>query len=259
MGKRLVIKVSLWCMVCLTFILTGCEINIGGCGHVKHERVETLSVAIAEWTTLDVETDVGAIRIVGADVEDCSIIATIRGKETTMEEAKKLAEQVTIKADTVGNKLMIRAESSIKKCISVEYEITAPKKINAWCKTDVGAINVSRLAGEITAKTDVGAIKVEGAVGKLELETDVGSVTVKFAEDAPAVCYADIETDVGKINFTSPPNMSARLEAKTDVGDINTNMPVTVTGKVGKHIHGTVGNGEGKVYLKTNVGAIHIK
>ena len=252
-------KLLLCFLLCMSLVLVGCEINIGGCGHVKHERVETLSAAITEGATLDVDTDVGAITVIGADVKECSIIATIKGKATTAEEAKKLAEQVTITADTVGNKLMIRAKSAIQNCISIGYEITVPKNISAYCKTDVGAIKISGLTGDITASTDVGAIEVNDAVGKLNLHTDVGSVKARYSADAPAICYADIETDVGKVEFTGPKDMSAKLDARTDVGSIDTALPVTITGKVGKHINGTVGKGEGQVTLKTDVGAIDIK
>ncbi len=76
---------------------------------------------------------------------------------------------------------------------------------------------------------------------------------------APAACNAVITTNVGSIEFAAPAQLSAQVNASTNVGSVKTDKPITVVGKVGKSINGTIGAGEGKIRLETNVGSIHIK
>ncbi|MHC4597279.1 MAG: DUF4097 family beta strand repeat-containing protein [Planctomycetota bacterium] len=75
----------------------------------------------------------------------------------------------------------------------------------------------------------------------------------------PAACNADITTNVGSIEFTGPSELSAELSASTNVGSVKTSKPVTVVGKLGRSIKGTIGSGDGKISLRTNVGSIEIK
>jgi len=49
------------------------------------------------------------------------------------------------------------------------------------------------------------------------------------------------------------------LNVSSNIGSIKTNKPVTVVGKLSKSIKGTIGSGEGKISLRTNVGSIEIK
>ncbi|MFC1794513.1 DUF4097 family beta strand repeat-containing protein, partial [Planctomycetota bacterium] len=62
----------------------------------------------------------------------------------------------------------------------------------------------------------------------------------------------------GSIEFNAPAQLSAHIDASTNVGSVNTARPITVVGKVGKSVKGTIGAGDGKVRLKTNVGSIKI-
>jgi hypothetical protein len=50
------------------------------------------------------------------------------------------------------------------------------------------------------------------------------------------------------------------VEASTHNGSINTDLPITVTGKVSKNkLTGTIGNGDGKLYLETHNGSIRLR
>jgi hypothetical protein len=52
--------------------------------------------------------------------------------------------------------------------------------------------------------------------------------------------------------------LSATIEAGTSDGSIRTELPITIRGKVGKSLTGTVGDGEGSIYLRTSDGSITI-
>ena len=85
-------------------------------------------------------------------------------------------------------------------------------------------------------------------------------VGATYAADAPAALNVAMATDVGSIEFTGPPEISADLSAKASVGDISTNRPLTVRGSLARHsVRASLGKGEGRVNLDTNVGSIRIQ
>jgi len=251
-------------LVCLLIFFCGCCINIDGCSDMaKYERTEHLSAPLAAGSTLAVETNVGSITITGADVTVCDITAVICVKAPTAEKAKQLAEEVKIKLEPSADKLNIKVKKPAalkQRHLKVDFDITAPKQLNLNCTVDVGSIDVSDISGTIKADADVGKITCEEISGDVDLKTDVGKVTVVYSKTAPAACNANISTDVGKIDFTGPPNLSAQLNASTDVGSIKTDLPITLTGEISKkRLKGTIGKGEGKLHFKTDVGSIKIR
>jgi hypothetical protein len=98
-----------------------------------------------------------------------------------------------------------------------------------------------------------------GLRDRAEAHTNVGDIRLQYASDAPPAVHVNATTGVGEIDFTGPTEISARLAAGTNVGSIDTNRPLTVRGTVGKSLHSTLGDGEGRIELHTNVGAIHIR
>ena len=76
----------------------------------------------------------------------------------------------------------------------------------------------------------------------------------------PADINANVTTSYGIINFVTPPKFSGQVDLATSYGSIKTDLPITVTGELGKQrIKGTVGQGNGKLNLKTSFGSIRIK
>jgi DUF4097 and DUF4098 domain-containing protein YvlB len=93
----------------------------------------------------------------------------------------------------------------------------------------------------------------------MDCHTSDGAIEIEFAPDAPKAIHVNATTSDGSITLTVPPGLSAAIEANTDDGSIHTHLPITVQGKIGKSVHGTVGAGEGKIYLKTSNGSITIR
>ena len=255
-------KISLVCLLCLLTTMASCCIDIGDWSRAKYERTDKLKAPLGLGSTLVLENDVGSITVIGLDVTDCNVIATISVKAPTKEEAKELADKIKIELDRDGKTLTLKTtKPRIKKrrSISISFDITVPKRTALELGSDVGKIHVSNITEKIEAKTDVGRITCEEISGDIDIKADVGTVKVVCSKNAPAACNATIATDVGSIEFTAPPNFSAAVHAETDVGSIRTDLPLTVTGKIGKTLHGTIGTGEGKLNLKTDVGSIRIR
>jgi hypothetical protein len=261
MKERFLINPGLVFSLCVLGLVSSCHINVGDAFKAKYERTESTSVPMAGVAELDVETNVGSVTITGADVTDCDITAEITVKAKTKEEAQKLAEEVEIEIEASGDKLTIKAKTPAelkKRPPAVDFKITAPKRLKLSCLTHVGTVKVSDIQGPIKTNVNVGSIICKQVLAEVELEANVGSVEVRYSQAAPAACSAEITTNVGSIEFTGPPELSAQVDASTNVGSIKTAHPITIVGKVGKSIKGKIGAGEGTIHLETNVGSIEI-
>ncbi len=127
-------------------------------------------------------------------------------------------------------------------------------------QTDDGRITLSQIVGNIKVRSDDGSTRAEDITGDVNIQSDDGRITVVYAEDAGGVCNVSLVTDDAAIDLKAPANFSASAEIITDDGSINTDLPIKVTGKLGKSgIKGTIGTGEGRLYIKTNDGSIRIR
>lgn len=128
-------------------------------------------------------------------------------------------------------------------------------------ETSDGGITLGEVRGDsLELRTSDGSIRCREIVaGRVTCHTSDGNIEVEFSPDTPKALHLTATTSNGSITFTAPPGLSAAIEANTDDGSIHTSLPITVQGKVGKSLRGTVGEGEGKVYLKTNDGSITIR
>ncbi|UCE48488.1 MAG: DUF4097 family beta strand repeat protein, partial [Phycisphaerales bacterium] len=127
-------------------------------------------------------------------------------------------------------------------------------------QTDDGSVTMSRVVGDIKVRSNDGSTRVEEVAGDVNIQSDDGRITVIYSEDASSVCNVSMVTTDGAIDFTAPANFSASAEIITDDGSINTDLPIKVTGKLGKSgIKGTIGTGEGRLYIKTDDASIRIR
>ena len=259
MKKHLLMNSCLVVCLCVLTVFAGCsDFHF----KAKHARTVNLSVPVGQADELCVETAVGSIAVTGAEVTDCNIVAEITVKAETEDEARKLAEQVKIEARPDGDRLSVKVSKPAdlkKRSLEVKFKIFAPKQLKVDCSVNVGSVSVSDMDDRIKVSGNVGSIFCRQIVGDVDLNSNVGSVEVEYSDDAAAACNATITTNVGSIEFAAPAQLSAQVNASTNVGSVKTDKPTTVVGKVGKSVNGTIGAGEGKIRLKTNVGSIHIK
>lgn len=151
---------------------------------------------------------------------------------------------------------------TFKAQFSRSEDLTVPATdINALdVSTNVGDIRITDFTKQVRATTNVGTIRCTGLRDTVDLHTNVGDIQATHAPDAPAALNATMATDVGSIEFTGPQEISADLTAKANVGEINTNRPITVRGSLNKHsVRASLGQGEGRVNLNSNVGSIRIR
>lgn len=255
-------KASVGFLLCLLIAAAGCFWTAGCIPTEKYERTVHLSAPLSPGGSFEAQTHNGYINITGADVSTCDVTATITAKAATTEKARKLAEETRIKLEPAGDKLRVKVEKppmADKDAICVSFDITVPEQTALDLKTNVGELNVENTTRPIEAATNVGTITCKEITGRVDLTSNVGEVKVVYAETAPSACNANINTDIGEINFDGPPDLSAQVNVSVNIGSIQTDLPLTVTGKINKSLSGTIGKGEGKITLKTNIGSIKIR
>jgi len=265
----------------------------------KFERTQEVSGPIDAGTLLTATTHNGAIRVTGGEVSECKVIAKITTGADTLENAKKLSElvDVRLKKSSEGMAIVIdKPKKLINKYVAVELTITLPSDVSLKLRTHNGGVNVVNIKGNVEAHTHNGQVTAEDVggdavltthngqtrcsniIGKLKLETHngqvvcngvIGDVDVRTHNGNADVAYSDVaegainghmETHNGSITLKAPKELSVKLEAVTHNGSVHTSLPITVVGEVKKnHLKGTIGSGEGVLFLKTHNGSINIE
>ena len=275
-------KMLLGCLLCSLVVIASCCINIGCWSQAKYERTDELWAELEPGSTVAVQTSFGSITVTGADVTRCDVIAEVCVQAPTKEEAEKIAEKVQVRLEPVGKTLTVKVNKphvGNNRSIGVSFDITVPKQTNIECTTSFGSIRLADINGNVKATTSFAAIdskNIQGSVnlatsyghincqhitsGDLTVRSSFGGIDITYSDSAPAEMVANVATSYGSIDFVSPPGFTGWVDLATSFGSIKTDLPITVKGKISKdRIKGTVGDGKGKLNLKTSFGSIRIR
>lgn len=148
------------------------------------------------------------------------------------------------------------------------------------CRTSDGPIEISdATTGSLTADASDGSITMENvradaatvktidgsinwrdaAAARIDCHSSDGSIHIEYSPDGPKAPDVSITASEGGITLVTPPDVSAQVDAATNDGSIHTDLPITIQGKIGKSLRGRIGDGEGKIYLRTGDGSITIR
>ena len=282
MKPRLISLLLVSCIIATVITISGCCMCWGWNGKEKYEKTESLSAPMAGIEKLSVDTSFGEVKIRGAETADCNVTARITGNAPTAEEAKHLAEQTQIKLETDGKTLVIKADKPYlghNRSVGIAYDITVPTKTSINCKTSYGQVELKNITGNIVAHTSFGQINADNITGKIELNTSYGEVDcekittddflakssfgkidIDFTDACPADMTVKVNTSFGNIKEDIPSYFAGGVIVETSFGKIKTDLPITIKGEFGKdRFSGKIGDGSGKLDLKTSFGEVTIK
>ena len=282
MKKNYTIVLSLGLCLCSLLAVSGCVIHIGNCPRAKYEKTIRLQAPLESGSTVVAKTSYGSITVGGTNTADCSVIATIRVQAPTEEEAVEIAEKVNIRLEPAGKTLTVRADKPHVKnnrSISISYVITVPVQTNIECASSYGSIELADTSGYVKAHTNYGSIDCDRINGQIQADTSYGrvdcreiisdeltagssygNIDIEYSDFAPAEIRANVSTSYGSIDFKAPPGFAGQVELATSYGSVQTALPIVVKGKISsKRIEGTIGEGNGKLSLKTSYGSIRIR
>jgi DUF4097 and DUF4098 domain-containing protein YvlB len=168
--------------LCLLLVVTGCDIPMSNWFRAKCERTVQKQIALGSGSNLIAKTSSGSITVTGADVSDCNVVAEICVQAVSEQQALEMAEQVKIILEKIGNTLLVKAEKPPKKqkcSITINYDITVPRKTNVECASSYGPVRLSNIQGDAKAESSSGSIFAERIQGSANLHTSYGSVTCR--------------------------------------------------------------------------------
>jgi Putative adhesin len=200
----------------------------------------------------------GGIRVRGWDRGDVLVRTKIQASANTDADARRLVSSVRV--ETGGGR--IRAEgpdTNRDEHWSVSFEINVPRTAMLTLNTNNGGISIDDFRGSATFHAHNGGLTLNNVGGDLHGETTNGGVTVDVAGDHWEGTGLDVETHNGGIRLTLPKGFSAELEAGTTHGGVSIDFPVTVQGRLGRHITTTLGSGGPKIRAMTTNGGVTIR
>ena len=87
-----------------------------------------------------------------------------------------------------------------------------------------------------------------------------GNIDIVCSDSTPAEITANVTTSYGSIDFETPPEFTGQVDLATSYGSIRTDLPITISGEISKKkLKGTIGQGNGKLYLKTSSGSVKLR
>jgi hypothetical protein len=223
----------------------------------------------------------GYINVTGSDVTECIVTATLVGYAESLGAAEEIVEKTKLTFEQADDELVLKIDKPRNlhnRSVSVSLDIIVPDNINLELETYNGYINIENITGRVEATTNNGKmtaknvygtniletyngkIIAEDISGDIKLKTYNGSVKAYYSDSIQPAPDISMVTYNGGISLTTPPDYSAKVYASTYNGSIDTDLPITVIGKVKKNkLTGTIGEGQAELHLETYNGSIRIR
>jgi DUF4097 and DUF4098 domain-containing protein YvlB len=201
----------------------------------------------------------GGIRIRGWDRGDVLVRSRIQASARTDADARRLTAGVRI--DTAGGRVHPEGPetSGREENWSVSFEINVPRNAMLTLNTNNGGISIDDFRGSAKFHAKNGGLTLTNVGGDLRGETTNGGVTVDVSGDHWDGTGLDVETRNGGIRLNLPQGFSAELEAGTTHGGLSIDFPITVQGRIGRHLETTLGSGGPKLRAITTNGGVTIR
>jgi hypothetical protein len=258
------------CAMMAVLLFSGCtQLNPLGPEVTDYFTEEYQTVNVSQ---LRVSTVNGQMELYGWNGSTVAVNAV---KRTRMD--REELDKVTISVTEEDDTLVIEAipDSDASSWVSIDMNIKVPSSVtvnqvtttngaiqlskvkgNVSLVTSNGAIVVNDLDGYVSATTSNGHITVENTTGVSFLQTSNGGIT---AEVAAIQDDLDIITSNGQIIVSLSPAINAELDLKTSNGRISlSGISLTNATYNDRHTMGTLGEGGPVITIQTSNGNITI-
>ena len=144
--------------------------------------------------------------------------------------------------------------------VSVQFTVRVAKGVKVDLNTVNGSLDVSGATAAVNAETVNGRVEVATLGGPVSARTVNGSVRATIEHLVKSSEPLELETVNGSVQLEAPADLNADVDAETTNGGIESDFPVTISsGMIGKHVHGTVGQGGRRVELHTTNGSVKLR
>jgi DUF4097 and DUF4098 domain-containing protein YvlB len=278
---------------------TACSIDVRGNESSSREE-KRFTVSASEPVDLQIRTFDGRISVRSWDKDEVLVEIDRRAPD------QATAEALIVNEMQDGNKIVIEAPSdraqrnviSIGGARSVNFTVTAPRRMTLQAHTgdgqvdardlegmltldsDDGRIEVSNVGGQLKAHTGDGIIRINQARGTVDADSGDGAididgrldvVTVRTGDGSVRVDAADgsnmksewrITTGDGRISLRVPNGFNAAVDASTGDGSVHVDGIPNASSKGGdsdRHrVAGQLGSGGAALTLRSGDGSIDV-
>jgi hypothetical protein len=127
-------------------------------------------------------------------------------------------------------------------------------------RTGDGHIEASGLDGSLDAQTRDGRVHIRGRFDALRLETGDGSVSAEILPGSKMSNDWSVRTGDGSVTVRLPDGFAADVDAHTGDGHISCQLPITVSGIIGRSdLRGKMGGGGATLLIRTGDGSIRLE
>ncbi len=227
----------------------------------------TSSFEITGVVTIRVDNPLGEIRVRGTGADGkVEMTATEHAYGGTTSEADSRLQLFRFEPAQLGNRITVRPQLPPQEkdrtgsSDKVDILITVPRNTDLELTTELGAIQITGVQGNMLVDSKLGDTTIESSEGKLHLNADLGAVTIEdttLASDS--VVYANLGdlffngrfAGAGSYSFTAnngsakimlPQDSAFNLDAQTGNGGIKSDFAIpagadvnTLTGSVGSN------------------------
>lgn len=154
----------------------------------------------------------------------------------------------TITASNVGNDLRVSTASGSLNVSNVKGDVRA----NAVS----GVIRIANPSARVDASNTSGEVEIQGASNDVKAHAISGLVSVQGNPSSGS--YWDLKTVSGGVQVRVPATASFHFSAEAATGEVRTDVPIVVE-EQGKHsLRAHMGNGGGRVEVRTVSGEIRV-
>jgi DUF4097 and DUF4098 domain-containing protein YvlB len=204
----------------------------------------SLTIQVPKSTELDCKSSFASIDIehINADIKADTSFASI-----TLNDVKGVLDLSTSHGSIKGRQL-IPADTHAK---------TSFANINL----DFRESETDNTMGVVHVETSHGSIKLRRlAAERVSAKSSFGSIDITCSDACTPDVDAKVNTSHGGVTFKSPPEFSGSVTMSTSHGSLHTDLPISVQGETGKHkLAGQIGDGSGKLQLRTRFGSIKLR
>ncbi len=215
-------------------------------GHISAEKIQG---------KLAIDTIISPIKINDIRAESVNIKQSMG--ETSVENmqgALKIDKQMgNISVENVQGALEIGMHTDASGNVAVVKKIQGAVTIN----TNASKIEANDIRSDhINMKTNKGNISLsETRASQVDLKTGNGNVNVDLTSNMVQLA---INSGSGNVTVRTTDKLGAKLDLETATGGIKVEFPVSAKMQDKNHLRGTVGNGRGKIKIKTESGNIQL-
>ncbi len=130
---------------------------------------------------------------------------------------------------------------------------------NLSARTGDGALELIDVSGRVQARTGDGRIQIRGQLDELEATTGDGAMEITVDRGSRVKTAWRLTTGDGNILLALPGDLSAELDVRTHDGSIMTELPIIITGKVGRTLQGRLNQGGNTITVRTGDGSITLR